>query len=149
MGGILLVFVVAIIFISLFSIGISRLLGRTVGKMISSKNMLVNEILETEKAPDYWTQHFRKKIETAQGISANNQAVGRLKRKAKNKFLKKLEMLINYYRNTTSVTEEARGALIDRLRQTYLNWKKSEWESIVLSQEERKKNNSTEIDTST
>ena len=91
----------------------------------------------------------KKKIETARGVPINNKSAERLKRKVKNKSLKKLEKLIMYFRSTPSITEEAREILIARLRTAYSAWKKGEWESIVLSPEERKKYSSSDTDTST
>ena len=131
---ILLYFLVFIVILTLMARGISLLMGRVLGRAIADKHKAADVIYNENKPPEVWIQPFVTKIETARKDSAAERKIEKLKNKAKEELLLKMDRLIHYFTKTPCFdSKDTQKILLDKMETIRKQWESSEWESIVES----------------
>jgi hypothetical protein len=128
--------VVFFAFVALFTIGFRYTVvfaTRMVAKNMERLHRTTESILDTKLPPKDWTEKWDRKIRRLGDGPGDLAKKERLKLQAKNHSLKRLEALMNYYKNSNLVEdEETRFIILEELREIGRFWSK-DWDKVVSS----------------
>ena len=87
-------------------------------RFIGSKHHDLEEITEFGRVPQHWTTPYVTKMKQLDQASESKKKINKIKKKAKNTNIRKLNKLIQYINNTRLVDDEStRDQLLEQLRQ--------------------------------
>ena len=131
----LTIFLLFLVFVAVFTLalrGMVRMMGAIAGKYISQRHMAVEQILNTGRAPQEWTQALQTRVAQAANNHAGERRLRRAKAKAKKETVAKLQSLANYFKRSPCVdSEETRQILLNDLLELMTRWRQSAWEDIL------------------
>jgi len=135
---IFLLFLVFVVFFVLILRLAVILMGRVTGRYVNEKHRAAETIVNTEKVPKLWSDKLEKKISSVSKYSGRSKKVLRMKKRAKTVILKKMDRLIDYFKDSPLVQDkETRKILLDKLLGARRLWEEKDWEEIIISPEQR------------
>lgn len=98
----------------------NRLLKRTVYE----RHQALEELLSSSEVPHMWREPYEARIERLAADPARASDAARLRDRARDYYVAKLDGLVRYVQKTTLVeSEEARREMLDRLQEIRGAWK--------------------------
>jgi len=106
-------------------------MGKITGKYVGEKHKAAETIINTGKPPTTWIYNSAKKMAELKEDARGPTAV-KIKEKARNICLKRLEGLIKYFKTSPLCRdEETRKILLDELSKVGQTWREKDWEEIM------------------
>lgn len=121
-------------FVAIFTIGFRYTMvfaTRMVARNIEKLHRTTEAILDTKLPPNEWIEKWNRRIERLGNAPSDLNKKEKLKLQAKNYSLKRLNSLIEYYKNSNLVEDEdTRFIILEELREIGRFWSK-EWDRVI------------------
>ncbi|MGC8972297.1 MAG: hypothetical protein ACP5K2_08945 [bacterium] len=126
--------IVFFVFVAIFTIGFRYTIvfaTRLVAKNIEKVHKTTEAILDTKLPPNEWVEKWNRKIAKLTNTPSDLAKREKFKLQAKSHSLKRLNSLIEYYKNSNLIEdEETRFIILEELREISRYWSK-EWDSVI------------------
>lgn len=109
-------------------------MGKVASKYVAEKHRAAEIIINTGKPPKNWTYQFEKRIAKLEENLEAPQKILKIQKKAKDKCLKGIGCLIDYFKKSPLVKdEEIREILLSELQKVQNLWKKEENRKEIIT----------------
>lgn len=126
--------IIFFVFVAIFTIGFRYTMvfaTRMVAKNIEKIHRATEVILDTKMPPNEWIEKWNRKIERLGNAPSDLAKKEKLRLQAKNHSLKRLNSLLEYYKNSNLVEDEdTRFIILEELREIGRFWNK-DWDRVV------------------
>lgn len=129
MFSVLTVIVFGIVFVVAFGgliLGASLLTNQALKKTVYERHQALEELISSSDVPHIWSDPYEARIDKLMADPAHASQATRLRERAPEHYVGKLDGLVRYLRKTTLVeSEETRGELLERLQEIRKEWSAS------------------------
>lgn len=123
MGTVIVFGVIFVVGIGGLILGASLLMNKLLNRTVYERHQALEELVGSGDVPHVWSDPYEAKVEKLAADPARMKRATRLRKRAREHYLAKLDGLVQYLRKTTLVeSEETRGELLERLQEIRREW---------------------------